>query len=76
MVVICECESYFRFYKGPILIPFGFGLSYTSFEYSNLELSNTTIGACDVLQLSADVMNTGLCEHFAIDGVRCDVIRA
>jgi len=53
-----------RFYKGSILIPFGFGLSYTSFEYSALTLSNTTIGACDLLQVGASVMNTGTCIHF------------
>ena len=28
----------YRFYTGSILIPFGFGLSYTTFQYQNLGL--------------------------------------
>lgn len=36
----------YRYYKGAMLIPFGFGLTYTTFEYSNLQLSATSIGPC------------------------------
>jgi len=38
---------------------FGFGLSYTSFEYSNLKLDKETIGANDSLTISVDVKNIG-----------------
>jgi beta-glucosidase len=38
---------------------FGFGLSYTSFEYSNLRVSKDTFSASDVLMVSVDVENTG-----------------
>jgi beta-glucosidase len=39
--------------------PFGFGLSYTSFAYSDLELSSPTIEAGGSLEVSAAVTNTG-----------------
>ncbi|MDR1200056.1 MAG: glycoside hydrolase family 3 C-terminal domain-containing protein [Tannerellaceae bacterium] len=41
------------------LYPFGYGLSYTTFEYSNLRLSNTQMTASDVLNVSVDITNTG-----------------
>ena len=41
------------------LFPFGFGLSYTSFKYSNLRLSANTMKSNDKLQAFVDVTNTG-----------------
>lgn len=41
------------------LFPFGYGLSYTSFVYSNLKLSKTTINKKDSLIVNVDVKNTG-----------------
>ncbi|MDR0750904.1 MAG: beta-glucosidase BglX [Tannerellaceae bacterium] len=41
------------------LYPFGYGLSYTTFEYSNLRLSGTQMTASDVLTVSVDIANTG-----------------
>lgn len=41
------------------LYPFGFGLSYTTFEYSNLKLSSNTISEKDELKVSVEVKNTG-----------------
>lgn len=38
---------------------FGFGLSYTTFKYANLKISNNKITANDVLKVSVDVSNTG-----------------
>jgi beta-glucosidase len=38
---------------------FGHGLSYTTFEYSDLVLSKTTMGENDVLEVSIRVTNTG-----------------
>ena len=39
--------------------PFGYGLSYTTFEYSNLKVDRTSFTADDVLNVSVDVKNTG-----------------
>ena len=39
--------------------PFGYGLSYTTFEYSNLKVDKTSFTADDILMVSVDVKNTG-----------------
>ena len=39
--------------------PFGYGLSYTTFEYSNLRVDKATFTADDVLTVTVDVKNTG-----------------
>ena len=41
------------------LFPFGYGLSYTSFEYSNLKLSDTIANEKSSIHVSVDVKNTG-----------------
>lgn len=41
------------------LFPFGFGLSYTEFEYSGLKLDKTSINDTDTVQVSVTVKNTG-----------------
>jgi beta-glucosidase len=38
---------------------FGFGLSYTTFEYSNLKISKDTLVGSDEFKVSIDVKNTG-----------------
>jgi beta-glucosidase len=39
--------------------PFGFGLSYTKFEYSNLQLSNPKLARGGTLTVSVDITNRG-----------------
>ena len=39
--------------------PFGYGLSYTTYEYSNLKVDKASFTADDVLTVTVDVKNTG-----------------
>ncbi|HXX79036.1 MAG TPA: glycoside hydrolase family 3 C-terminal domain-containing protein, partial [Ktedonobacteraceae bacterium] len=41
------------------LFPFGFGLSYTTFEYSNLHLNKTEVNAGETVEITVTVNNQG-----------------
>jgi len=49
----------YRYFTGKPLYSFGYGLSYTSFKYSGLTLSEPTVKAGDTLGVDVDVQNTG-----------------
>ena len=49
----------YRYFEGEPLWPFGYGLSYTSFSYSNLTLPAVPLNAGDSLNASVTVTNTG-----------------
>ncbi len=52
----------YRYYdkkKMDVLFPFGFGLSYTDFEYSNLTIDKEKMQDTDTLTVTVDVKNTG-----------------
>jgi beta-glucosidase len=49
----------YRYFTGKPLYPFGYGLSYTRFAYSDLKLSTGTVKAGDTLGVDVDVKNTG-----------------
>ncbi|HEX3353068.1 MAG TPA: glycoside hydrolase family 3 C-terminal domain-containing protein [Terriglobales bacterium] len=47
----------YRYFEGQPLYPFGYGLSYSKFEYGGLKLSAATVNAGDPLNVDADVKN-------------------
>jgi beta-glucosidase len=47
----------YRYFTGTPLYPFGYGLSYSQFSYSNLKLSTEQLNAGDPLTVEADVKN-------------------
>jgi beta-glucosidase len=49
----------YMYFKGQPLYPFGYGLSYTTFKYSNLKTSSPTLAKDGSLTVSVDVKNTG-----------------
>lgn len=53
--------SYYLDYGAYPLFPFGYGLSYTSFEYSNVSLDKKEYGKEDQVAVSFTLANTGEC---------------
>ena len=51
------------YYDKDVSYEFGFGMSYTTFEYSNFSISKSAVTPNDKLTISVDVRNTG-----AVDG--------
>lgn len=61
--------------------PFGYGLSYTTFEYSDLKLDKSDVTDSDTLTVSFKVTNTGktdgkeICQVYVRDP-ECSVFKA
>jgi beta-glucosidase len=49
----------YRYFKGKPLYPFGYGLSYTTFKYSNLSIPQQTVAAGNPVVADATVTNSG-----------------
>jgi beta-glucosidase len=49
----------YRYFKGEPLYPFGFGLSYTTFNYSNIRLSKASMKKNESIQAEVTITNAG-----------------
>ncbi|MFA6450135.1 MAG: glycoside hydrolase family 3 C-terminal domain-containing protein [bacterium] len=49
----------YKYFSKEVLYPFGYGLSYTKFDYSGLSIDKKSAGAADTVNVSAQVKNTG-----------------
>lgn len=47
----------YQYYKGEVLYPFGYGLSYTKFEYSDMEVKENKVS--NTIEVSFNIQNTG-----------------
>ena len=56
------CTSFYMDAGFDPLFPFGYGLSYTTFKFSNVQLSSADLKKNDVLTVTFDLENTGKCE--------------
>lgn len=49
----------YLYFEGKPIYPFGFGLSYTNFNYSNVRIDKAAMQFNDTISVSADILNTG-----------------
>ncbi|MBF0440923.1 MAG: glycoside hydrolase family 3 C-terminal domain-containing protein [Oligoflexales bacterium] len=49
----------YMYFKGEVLYPFGYGLSYTNFQYANMKMDRKKVAPGEKILVSLDVKNTG-----------------
>lgn len=58
---IIRSKRTYMYFEGDPLYPFGHGLTYASFRYSNLVLGSYAVNEKDQVGISVDIKNTGTC---------------
>jgi beta-glucosidase len=56
---IISAGSTYQYFPGKVLFPFGYGLSYSSFEYSQLAVDKSAAGENETVNVSFNLKNTG-----------------
>ena len=56
----------YLYYLGGVRFPFGYGMSYTSFEYDGFRLDKSVYDANETITVAVDVKNTGHCAGAAV----------
>lgn len=51
----------YRFFPGETLFPFGYGLSYSHFQYENLKIHSNKIKIGETVKITVDLINNGPC---------------
>jgi len=59
---IISAGSTYRYFKGKALFPFGHGLSYSSFEYTQLVIDKHAAAENEIVNVSFNIKNTGSVE--------------
>jgi len=49
----------YRYFTKSVLYPFGYGLTYTEFEYTDIMISPKSVAACESVVVSVNVKNIG-----------------
>ncbi|MCL2444387.1 MAG: glycoside hydrolase family 3 C-terminal domain-containing protein, partial [Treponema sp.] len=60
---IISAGTTYQYFTGKVLWPFGHGLSYSNFEYSELCIDKTSAGENDIVGISFKVKNNGSCNN-------------
>ena len=56
----------YRYYNGDPLYPFGYGLSYSSFEYNSLSVSSASITEGQDVTVHVTLTNTGKYDSYEV----------
>lgn len=56
---IIQSGNTYQYYQGDVLYPFGYGLTYSEFQYSNLHLDKKKLSKGETLNIRFTVKNTG-----------------
>ena len=62
----------YRYFQGDPLYPFGFGLSYTTFQFSDLDLSPTRVKAGQNVTANFKITNAGPSAGTEVSNASCE----